>query len=67
MHMCCLILGMVDVWMRRALRRSGVCFGDVLDGRDKECRCCFSRFAADLQEIASSGSSNAVPILGFCK
>ena len=25
MHMCYLILGMVDVWMRRALRRSGVC------------------------------------------
>ena len=35
-HVCNLYLEMVLVWMRSTLRRSGGCFGDVLDGRDKE-------------------------------
>ena len=32
-----------------------------------ECCCCFRLFVADLQEISSSGSGNAVAVLGFCK
>ena len=67
MHMCNLILEMVLVWIRRALRRSGVSFGAGLDARDKACRCCFSRFTAVLQEIPSSGSANADPVSVVCK
>ena len=50
---------------RNALRRSGVNFGAGLDGRDKECCCCFRPFTAILEEIASSGSENADADLGF--
>ena len=53
--------------MEYALRRSGVLFWWVLDGRNKECCCCFRQFARDFLEIASSGSGNAVPVLGICK
>ena len=38
----------------------------ILDGRNREWGSCFSQFAADLLEIASSGSTNADPVLGFC-
>ena len=39
----------------------------VLDGRNRECWSCFSRFTAVLLEIASSGSANADPVLAICK
>ena len=55
------------VFDEMTLRRSGVLFWWVLDGRNRECCSCFSQFAADLQEIASSGSLNADAVLGFCK
>ena len=67
MHMCNLILEMVLVWIRRALRRSGVSFGAHLHGRNRECCSCFSRVTADLQEIASSDSGNGDPVLAICK
>ena len=35
-HVCYSILEAVMFWMRRALRRSGGCFGAGLDARDKE-------------------------------
>ena len=65
-HMCNSFLVMVMVWMRAALRRSEGERDGGLEARNKECRCCFSRFKADLQEIASSGSVNAGDVLGFC-
>ena len=49
------------------LRRSGVLFWCCLDARNKEWGYCFSRFTADLQEIANDGSVNAVAGLGICK
>ena len=52
--------------MRRALRKSEGEIDGVLDGRNRECCSCFTGFAADLLEIASSGSGNAVPVLGIC-
>ena len=55
-----------DVSIREALRRGEGLFWCCLDGRNKECCCCFRRFAADLLEIASSGSANAVPVLVVC-
>ena len=54
------------VWMRAALRRSEGYFWGVLQGMNRECRSCFKLFAADLQEIASSGSRNADPVLAVC-
>ena len=57
---------MVMVWMRDALRRSEGSRNGVLEARNMECRSCFSRFTAVLLEIASSGSANAVLVLGFC-
>ena len=66
-HVCNSILGMVLVWIRNALRRSGGGRDGVLHGRNKECCSWFSRFTADLLESASSGSANAVAVLGFYK
>ena len=63
MHVCNLILGMVVVWMRRALRRSEGGRDAILEARNKECRSCFRRFAADLLEIASSGNANGNLVL----
>ena len=39
----------------------------VLEARNMECRCCFSRFTAVLEEIANSRSANAEAGLGICK
>ena len=58
---------MAIVWMRSALRRSGGGRDGVFDGRNRECYCCFSRFAADLLKITNSGSANDDPVLGICK
>ena len=55
------------VSMRDALRRSEGGGNGDLEGRNRECWSCFSQFGADLQEIASSGSANAVPVLAVCK
>ena len=66
MHVCYLFLGMVMVSMRSALRRSEGYFWGVLQARNRECRSCFRLFGRDLQEIASSGSRNAVPVLVVC-
>ena len=62
-----LISGDGATWMRDALRKSGVTFSADLDGRNRECCCCFRKFTADLQEITNAGSGNADPVLGFCK
>ena len=58
-----LISGDGAIWMRNALRRSGGSGIANLDGRNRECRCCFSQFTADLQEIANAGSAKAVVVL----
>ena len=52
--------------MRHALRKSKGGRDGVLEARNMECKCCFRLFAADLLEIASSGSANAVPVLVVC-
>ena len=62
-----LISGDGAIWMRDALRRSEAERDGSLQARNRECCSWFRQFAADLQEIASSGSVNAVPVLGFCK
>ena len=67
MHVCNSSLVMVVVWMRSALRRSEGERDGVLQGRNMECRGCFSQFKAVLLEIASSGSGNADPVLAICK
>ena len=59
--------GNVDLWNGYALRRSGVCFSSGLEARNREWCSCFKKFAADLLEIASSRSANAVAVLGICK
>ena len=51
--------------MRDALRRSEGYFWCSLQGRNKECRCCFSRFTADLLEIANSRRRKQMLFWGF--
>ena len=41
-HVCNSFLGMVMIWIRRAIRRSEGLFGAGLGGRNKEWCCCFS-------------------------
>ena len=65
-HTCYSFLGNGDGLDRNALRRSEGLFWCSLEARNMECCCCFRRFAADLLEIASSGSVNADPGLGIC-
>ena len=66
-HTCYLILEDGDCLDRNALRRSEGLFWCSLEARNMECCCCFRWFGRDLQEIASSGSANADPVLGVCK
>ena len=66
-HMCYLFLEDGAGLDENALRRSGVTFGAHLEARNRECCSCFGQFKADLLEIASSGSANAVPVLAICK
>ena len=66
-HVCYSFLGMVMVWIGSALRRSEGERDGVLDGRNKECCSCFSRFTAVLLEIANSESVNGDAGLGICK
>ena len=61
-----LISGNGAVWMRDALRRSGGGIDGVLEGWNRECRSCFTLFAAVLEGIASSGSVNGDPVLVIC-
>ena len=67
MHVCYLFMEDGNGFDEMALRRSEGLFWCCLDGRDKECCCCFSQFGRDLQETASYRSGNADPGLAICK